>query len=114
MERVRSKAYGTRCSTLLANAQMFSNKGDVSKCQSALSEIRSIQSDLNGTFVDSKQLDDVLNRAHGHHVQHMLNEARNVKQSGSRRNAKQMIDQARQYAELHNVSFDEEGASKIL
>ena len=114
MERVRSRAYGTRCSALLANAQTFSNKGDVSMCQSALSEIRQIQHNLNGTFVESKQLEDVISRAHQHHVQHMLSEARSIKQNGSRRQAKQMIEQARQYAELHNVTFDERGASKIL
>ena len=83
-------------------------------CQSALSEIRQIQHNLNGTFVESKQLEDVISRAHQHHVQHMLSEARSIKQNGSRRQAKQMIEQARQYAELHNVTFDERGASKIL
>eukprot|EP01084_Bolivina_argentea_P267197 453505_1 len=114
LERVKVKAYGTCCSTLLANAQTFSNKGDVSNTQKQISEIRNIQYKLGGMFVEKKQLELVLSRAHQHHVSHMINEARKIRENGSRKQAKVVIQQAKQYAKLHNVSFDENAASQVL
>eukprot|EP00484_Ammonia_sp_Unknown_P019516 CAMPEP_0197042556 /NCGR_PEP_ID=MMETSP1384-20130603/18903_1 /TAXON_ID=29189 /ORGANISM="Ammonia sp." /LENGTH=333 /DNA_ID=CAMNT_0042473685 /DNA_START=162 /DNA_END=1163 /DNA_ORIENTATION=+ len=113
-ERVRAKAYGTRCGKLLADAQTHSNKGDVSQCQKAITEIKDIQHKLNGSFVEASKLEDVLHRAHQHHVSHMLSEARKVRETGSRQKAKLIVEQARQYAVLHNVTFDEPAAKQIV
>ena len=44
----------------------------------------------------------------------MLNEARKVKQNGSRAKAKLVIEQAKEYAKTHNVEFDENVAKQIL
>lgn len=114
LERIQTKAYGVRCSKLLANAQTFSNKGDVSKCQSAITEIRNIQYKLNGIFVEKDKLEQVLNRAHQHHVSHLLEKASKIRQDGSRKQAKLLIEQAKEYAIVNNVPFDEESAKNIL
>eukprot|EP01083_Nonionella_stella_P093594 262369_1 len=114
LERVRAKAYGIHCGKLLANAQTCSNKGDVSNCQKQIADIRNVQYKMGGTFVEASKLEDVLQRAHQHHVSHMINEARKIKQNGSRKQAKNVMDQAKQYATLHNVEFDDNAASQVL
>ena len=114
LEKVRGKAYGIYCSKLLAEAQTFGNKGDVSQCQKRLGEIKSVQYKLNGTFVENEKLQDVENRAHRQHVLHMIDEARRIRKVGSRKGAKDKLEQAQEYAKLHNVAFDEGFADQML
>ena len=98
----------------MANAQTFSNKGDVSNCQKSIGEIRDIQYKLNGVFVESEKLESIIARAHQHHVSHMLNEAQKIRDNGSRKQAKLLIEQAEQYSNLHNVAFDKKLAKEII
>merc|ERR1712113_1317474 len=88
LEKVKGKAYGIHCGKLLAEAQTFSNKGDVSQCQKRLGQIKSIQYKLNGTFVEKEKLQQVEDRAHQHHALHMIDEARIMRKMGSRKIAK--------------------------
>merc|ERR1712228_974200 len=114
LEKVRGKAYGIYCSKLLAEAQTFGNKGDVSQCQKRLGEIKSVQYKLNGTFVENDKLQNVENRAHQHAVLHMIDEARVIRKNGSRKGAKDKLEQAQQYAALHNVAFDKSLSDEIV
>lgn len=114
MERIQGKAYGIRCSKLLAQSQTYSNKGDVSNCQKSIGEIRDIQQRLNGVFVEQTKLNEIMARAHQHRVREMLSEAQRIRDNGSRKQAKLMIEQAQQYSNLHRVEFDSELAKQIL
>ena len=111
LDRVTGKAYGVHCSGLLAKAQTLSSRGAVSECQSAVTQIRDIEQRAQGVFVDGAKLEQVLLRAHQCHVRHMVDEARRIKQSGARRQAERVLQQARQYARLHGVELAEQCAS---
>lgn len=114
LDRVKGLAYGTKSNQLMAQAQTMANKGDVSGCSKALSQINNIRSVYSGLTITENDIKETLSRAHSHHITHILNEARSLKQQGSRRQAQMAIERARTYAQLNDVSFPENQAQSIL
>ena len=114
MDRVKNVAYGTKCNQLMAQAQTMANKGDVSGCSNALAQINNIREIYKGISISETDVKDVLNKAHSHHLTHLLNEARNLKQQGSRRQAKQAVERAKSYAQLNNITFPDTAEKDIL
>lgn len=105
-----------RSSALFTKAQQEANKGEVSKMLVAVSEMRSLQSQLREMepSITEDEITAVALRGHTVHVDRLLEDARKIRSSGSRRLTEMKVSEARRYASANNVEFPEKAATQIL